>query len=100
LLEQAKYQLGLELKYNNMHIDRVVDQNLLNPALMAKVAWLSLLTGDDAYSAERDVTMAEYTRQVEILIRSPIWVDRDQDGIEDSAEVEDHAQMGMYERGL
>jgi hypothetical protein len=100
LLESAKRQLGTELKLRNLEIDRVMDQRLLDPSLMAKVAWLSLLTGDDRYDSERKVTLDEYTRQFELLCSAPIWQDTDQDEVLDTDEVEDHVQYGGYERGL
>lgn len=100
LFNHAKQQLGAELRLRNLDIDRVIDSRLIDPSLMAKIAWLTLLTGDDRYVAERDVTLQEYTRQFELLCSAPIWQDTDQDEIKEEKEVEDHVQYGGYERGL
>jgi hypothetical protein len=99
-LEEAHIQVGHELIVRGLLINRVVDQAILVPTLMAKVRWLILLNGDDRYQTERDVCAAEYQRQFELLCTAPIWADDDQDEVRESSEVEDHQQMVGFERGL
>jgi hypothetical protein len=98
-LDEAKQQLRAELMVRNLDLNRVVDTRLLDPALMAKIAWLSLLGGDDEYTVERETIMGEYQKQFELLCTAPIWQDTDQDEVEESNELEDHQQL-FYERGL
>ncbi len=100
ILKAAHRQLGKELMLHGLTIDRVVDQEYLIDALMAKARWLVLLNGDDAYEVERAVALDEYARQVSLLVKAPIWTDTDQDEHIDIDEFEDHAQFAGSERGL
>lgn len=98
-LEEAHFQLGNELRVRGLYIDRVVDQAILVPALMAKVRWLILLNGDDAYREERQVCLDEYVRQFDLLTTGPIWADDDQDEVRDDEELNDYGPR-FWERGL
>jgi len=91
-INEAYTQLGIELKLRGLLIDRVVDNDILTPLVMQKIRWLSLVNADVSYSDEREVCIAEYTRQFDFLCNSPIWTDDNQDGEVADEEITDHEQ--------
>jgi len=99
-LQAAHDEIRSELLVRGLDINRVMDQAQLFPVLTSKVRWLVLLSGDDRYDAERAVALDEYQRQLELLAKSPIWGDDNQDEIRDRDEFEDHVQMCGIERGI
>jgi hypothetical protein len=75
----AKRELRARLKNKVLFMDRVVDQEALTPTFVALIRYMVTLTGGDDWTAEQIVALAEYTRQFNELITSPIWEDYNQD---------------------
>lgn len=100
IMDEAHHQVRHEMLVRGMDVDRVADTRLLRPTIMAKARWLVLLDGDDQSENERVVAIEEYQRQLELLSRTPIWSDNNQDGALGDSEIDDHAQSLGFERGL
>ncbi len=88
---EAQRQVQGELLAADLDMNRVVDQGVLVPAIMSKMALMWSLNGDDAMEYEHGVLSLEYDKQIGFLKNQPIWQDLDQDSIEDDDEVSDHA---------
>jgi hypothetical protein len=84
MLDEAERQVRLELRSNNIEYERIIDQDIIAPAIMAKMAWLWALNGDIAKQDERDAIGQEYSKQFALVLRMPIWTDFDQDFSQDS----------------
>ena len=89
-INEARLHLGIELSSRGLDINRVVDQELIIPSLMAKTRWLILLDGDDGYDTEREVALGEYQRVFELLCINPIWSDTNQDEVKSEEEYMSH----------
>lgn len=90
IIEEARSQIGNELLARNLDVNRVVDQAMIAPVLMSKMAYLWCINGDIDKEDEREVYLKEYDRQFSLLTALPLWVDTDQDLKEDESEVSDH----------
>lgn len=98
----AKRELEIELFNRGLEINRIVDQTKLEPLTLSKLRHMVTLSGGDDWTAEREAAFAEYQRQFNLLVETPIWGDKNQDGIEDDSEVDDYgaAQLLNSERGI
>lgn len=90
---EAKRQMNNELIGRGMDINRIVDDDDIAPALMAKIAFLWTLDGDIEKQDEREFLSNNYETQFGFLISNPIWTDSNQDTIEDEGEVTDHPYL-------
>jgi hypothetical protein len=88
--EESERQLRLELSSNGLDMDRIMDNDVIAPVLMAKMAFLWTLNGDENKTDERQAISSEYEALLAQLLKNPIWTDVDQDGIQDTDEVTDH----------
>ena len=88
--EEAERQLRAELASNGLDYNRIVDNDIFAPVLMDRMAWIWTLNGDENKKDEREAIGAEYNSKIAQLLKNPIWVDTDQDLIEDTDEVTDH----------
>lgn len=89
---EAKKQLSIELRGRGLMMDRVVDQERLDPSLLTLTRYLVTLGGGDDWETERNVALNEYARQFEILCSEPIWTDENLDGAQDDDEIDDHSK--------
>jgi hypothetical protein len=90
MLAQAERRVENELRADGLDIQRVVDQSLLTPLIMAKLAWMWALGGDEGKEDERQVYGAEYQNEKNRVLSWPIWADDDQDNVEDEGEIKTH----------
>jgi hypothetical protein len=93
MVEEATRQVRYELLASQLDIHRVKDQGVITPLVMAKMAYLWSLNADEDKTDERVVINAEYDRQLGIVKALPLWVDTDQDEVEEEDEVSDHGWM-------
>jgi hypothetical protein len=90
MYDQAGKQLATELLAEGMDIERIKDTELLEPIMMTKMAWLWALNGDEQLEDERKIIALEYAAQKALIKNLPIWIDHDQDGVEDDGETTSH----------
>jgi len=93
ILFETIESLKISLSARGLNLDRVIDQSLLMPSITSLSRWIILLDGGDKWVVEREVAMAEYTRNFEILCSLPIWQDKDQDEVMDDGEVDAHGPL-------
>lgn len=75
---------------NSLDFDRVVDQDQLMDVVMAKMAYIWALQGDENKTDEREAIGSELEAQMARLRQAVLWTDDDQDDDRDSEEVTDH----------
>ena len=90
ILQEAEMYVIKELESAQLDVNRIVDQDVISMAIMCKVAHFWTLQGDEKLKDEREAMSAEYTKEIKIVKGLPIWVDQNQDLIEDDGEVEKH----------
>jgi hypothetical protein len=92
MVDEARRRLRTDLLAHQppLDIERVVDQDLIAPALMAKMAILWCLEGDDDKKEERETLANSYDKEFSKLCALPIWEDKDQDRTKTDEEVSDH----------
>jgi len=90
---EAERQVRQELLSRHLDYNRIVDQGTIKDVLMAKMAWLWVLSGDEQHEDERAVISSEYDKHFEFLCNQPIWADDDQDQIEDDNETTIHPHI-------
>ena len=90
MAHEAETLVRTELMARNMDYNRIVDQDIVRPVLMAKMAWLWVLQGDEQQEDERAVIGAEYEKNFDLLCAQPVWTDDDQDLVEDDNETITH----------
>jgi hypothetical protein len=74
-------------------IQRVVDQQEVLDTVMVKMAYLWTLNGDKQLEDERKALGEEYAIRKGVLKALALWVDDDQDGIEDDGEKASHGDV-------
>lgn len=84
---EAETAVTMELEAVGLDIQRLIDQSIMTPAIMAKMACLWLLNGDEDKRDEREFICKEYDKQIGILKQLPLWTDQDQDLAQDAGEV-------------
>ena len=93
--DESREQLRIALRSRGFQMNRAVDQSLLTPALLAHTRYLVTLSGGDKWVGEREAAMGEYVRQFETLCSESLWIDMDQDLIEDADEIDDYSAQQM-----
>lgn len=91
-LSEAERQVKNELlaQNNAFDYDRVVDQDMMAPVIMAKMALLWTLNGDENKEDEREALGNDYAAQIGILLNRTKWTDSDQDDAKDEEEISDN----------
>jgi len=91
IIRLCQDELRTTFAAQGLNISRLKDQRLLVPPLMALVARYWTLNGDEALRDEREIINAAYSAAVQNLRDSPVWVDLDNDGIEEDGETLSHS---------
>jgi len=91
--KEATRQIELELQSNNLSLHRVVDTDILAPSIMAKMAFMWAMAGDETKEEERNDYSKEYSDSFLLLTRNPIWVDVDQDLVQDDDEIDSYENI-------
>ena len=71
-------------------INSIRDQDVLVPAIAAQCAVLWTLNGDDDLEMERETYKGQVEAEIDVLSKLNIWVDEDDDLIEDPLENREH----------
>jgi hypothetical protein len=87
---EAHSRLKYRLQGKNLNLNRIVDQEILTPALLDLMRWLIVLGGGDSFAGERESAWAAFLLSEDSLCSQPVWVDADADLIETEDEVEVH----------
>lgn len=90
---EAELQIEQELLSRGLDIQRIANPDSISTVIMARMAYMWTLNGDKEMEDERRVLGGEYEKQVGWLMNSPVWEDKDQDGIEDDGETTDHVPV-------
>lgn len=88
MAEMAQEELINDLMAENPGIDihRLIDQDTAKWAVMAQMAWIWALSGDENKEDEREIIGAELEKQKKNLTARFLWLDNNQDFIEDDDE--------------
>ena len=97
VLSAAEERLYGDLICDNLDMYSVKDKRVMKPVLMACVAYLWCLNGDDTLEDERKELKVDYSSRLASLKKMPIWIDSNADDIKDETEVQDHGPS-FYER--
>jgi len=73
-----------------LDIQRLVGQTVILDAVMTRMAYLALNSGDVQTDDERKFLSAEYESQLGIILKLPLWTDDNQDNIEGDGETSTH----------
>ena len=92
MLRQAERMVKNELlaQNNALDYDRIVDQDMVAPVIMAKMAFLWTLNGDENKEDEREALGNDYASQLAGLLNRTKWTDDDQDDAKDEEEISDN----------
>jgi len=71
-------------------ISKIRDQDILNPAIMASCAVHWALNGDDRIKDERAEYKSRLSNEIQRLTVLPVWVDTDDDTVQDDGETVAH----------
>jgi hypothetical protein len=93
LRDAQRYLRRRMMKDHKMDIGRVMDQNLLAPALRLRCAIIWTMNGDDELKEERKELNSQFDDEISILSGAPVWVDNDLDKKEDTDETIDHPHI-------
>jgi len=88
ILDEATRRVSLDMRARNLDLDRVIEQDILHPAIMERVRLLIACDGGDQYQTERDDALRQYAHEIETLSALPIWQDENQDKTIDEGERE------------
>jgi len=88
--DEAQTEVAAEALYDNLDIERIVDQDVIISTIMAKMAWFWCLQSDDDMETERQTLANEYEKKYSVMMKSAIWSDDNQDEKKDEDEVTDH----------
>ncbi len=69
-------------------IDKMVNPDELEPVLLRQIAYSIALAGDDAWIEERKAMKMERDDWLTRMSQASIWIDTDQDDVEDDSEVQ------------
>lgn len=95
---EARRRVGMHCKVKNMDLNRLVDQDLMSPSIVEMMANLIASGGGDNAEYEQQTTWERFVREFELFASLPVWVDDDQDLIQDEEEVQKHA-VPFWSRG-
>ncbi len=87
---EAELQVRQELLSRGFDIQRLVDSEIIAPVLMAKMAFLWTFDGDEQIKDERDFYAQQYDTQIGVIENLPVWIDQNQDGVDDEGESTTH----------
>lgn len=90
MVAEAKSQVYEELDLNNMDLPRIVDQDAISTAIMYKMAVLWAEGADLDKQDERNHLLKQYESKKAIALSRVIWIDQNQNSIEDDGETTDH----------
>jgi hypothetical protein len=90
VLEEAELQVENDLLGAGVLMQRVVDQDKLSPLVMKKLACMWTWNGDKNKEDERNFLCSDYDKELAKVLSWPIWVDQDQDKVQDEDEVTSH----------
>ncbi len=83
-LEQiARRRLENDLKARGCNMNRIQDSGLTIAPLVELAHLLAVQGGDSSFADEIERAQDSYNREFEKLVTQPIWVDDNQDGVED-----------------
>lgn len=101
LYEESVRQLRTELLSRGLLMDRIQDQEMLTPALVALARYLDSLPNGDSDDSRKSA-FQEYQRQISIISAMPIWVDTNQDKVEADEEIDNYSdwQLLNSENGI
>jgi hypothetical protein len=86
----AERRLSQDLRQSNIDIQRIVDQSELIDAVVAEMAWLWTMNGDDDMEMERKFIGTERSERRTAIKNLPIFFDDNQDGAENEGEITSH----------
>jgi hypothetical protein len=97
VLRIAKQEIKTRLlaKDPMFDITKIRDQNLLEPSLMASCAVIWARDGDQVLEDERKEYKDVLLTAIETLAALPIWIDPDEDNIQDTGEISAHPPIFM-----
>ena len=88
--EEAERRIGKKLLVSNVDLNRMVDQDIVADAVLAEMCRLWTISGDKDMEDERKFFTAEVESEMAIILALPIWIDQNQDLIEDKKEIDLH----------
>ena len=97
---EATKQVRYDFRVRDLDIDRVVDQELIMPALFTMMAYLIALGRGDQWMQERDFLAAAYEKECEKLFAMPLWTDDNQDQIKDESDEVTYHTPVVFTRGV
>ena len=97
---EAERQVRYDFLVRDLKMDRIVDRELIMPALLTMMAYLIALGRGDQWAAERDNLFMIYEKETEKLFAMPIWVDEDQSQSKDVEEEVRYHSPVVYTRGV
>lgn len=83
----------LQLVDFRFQIELVRDQDLLIPPIAAAMAYIWARGGDDALEGEEKRYRSALTTEINTLCKSNVWVDQNEDTVEDTGETVTHEQI-------
>jgi hypothetical protein len=97
VLRIAKQEIKTRLlaKDPTFDITKIRDQNLIEPSLMASCAVIWARDGDQVLEDERKEYKDALLTAIETLAALPIWIDPDEDNIQDTGEISAHPPIFM-----
>jgi hypothetical protein len=97
VLRIAKQEIKTRLlaKDPTFDITKIRDQDLLKPSLMASCAVIWARDGDQVLEDERKEYKDVLLTAIETLAALPIWIDPDEDNIQDAGEISAHPPIFM-----
>ena len=95
---EARRRVAMHCRVKNMDLNRLVDQDLMSPSIVEMMANLIASGGGDNAEYEQQTTWERFTREFELFANLPVWVDDNQDLIQDEEEVQKHA-IPFWSRG-
>ena len=93
LLKIAKERLYTALRIRGVDVARIKDQRVLSYPLMLLLAEVWTANGDEDLADERAWISKAYSAAIEELYQSTIWVDADNDNVEEDEETQDHPSV-------
>ena len=95
---EARRRVSMHCRVKNMDLNRLVDQDLMSPSIVEMMANLIASGGGDNAEYEQQTTWERFVREFELFASLPVWVDDNQDLIQDEEEVQKHA-IPFWSRG-
>jgi hypothetical protein len=95
-------QLRIHLWARGLHMERVQDTEVVAPCALSLARLLVVRGGGDKLAHEQTIALEEFNLNFETLCSDPIWIDADQDNVEEDAEIDDYSanQLMGSERAI